>query len=278
MANTKHLSKFNLELVKRKKLQLKLFTWTIYSVFIAIILNIFTNPLVAFIYFLISSFIMKEFYLAKNIPNILVNGYLGEKNCLKLLKKLPKKFIIFNQIEIPSPLSKYNEFETDFMVIGKNTLFIVECKNFIGTISCKNEHEDWIKEEYDQYGNIKKHFLVKSPFKQIKRQKDSLKKFLLKLNLELEIFTILFLNMKEKDVNLPTVPEIPVFTNNQLMKYIKNVDKERNSFKTTTERSYIIDILISINQESINSRKARLTNKQYLLNYYEKDQSTKTII
>lgn len=278
MANTSYISKFNFELVNNTKLRMKLSFWILFSVIISFFLYSITSFMIGLFYFLCSSFMIKEFYFAKSMPQQLINGYVGEKNCLKILKKLPDEFTIFNQIEVPSSKSSFNEFETDFIVIGKNSIFIVECKSYIGKIICKNKNNDWQKEEYNQRGKLLRSFIIKSPFKQIYRQRRALLTFMDKLGLDLQVHTLLFLNADKKDIDIPEVPEIPVFTDKKIIKYIKELDKKDYSFKTINDQLNTMNILISINHESIHSRKLRLQNKQFLREYFEEGTSKKTIM
>ena len=272
MAITKHLSKFHFELVQQTKLKFKIRFWSIYALFPTIILLILNYGEISILYLCISSFFIKEFYLEDKQFRIHKSGYIGEKNCLKTLKKLSNDFIIFNQIEIPSKVSSYNEFETDFIVVGKNTVFIIESKKFNGKIFCEDRKTDWLKTKEDYKGNIIKKKIIKSPFNQIERQKKYLSLFLEKFNLNIEIQTLLFISIKKEKLKLPKVLEIPVFTSKDIVKHIKKVDKTKNSFISYDIRNKVLEILMSLNSESQNARQTRMRDKHYIFDYIAQKQ------
>ena len=273
MANTNNISAFNYNMVNNRRIELKVFLWIVF-IFVYMILYFFTSNIYISIYvFLISLFFVKNFYL-KPIAETFKSGYIGEKNALNTLRKLPKSFIIFNSIEIPSENSTFKEYETDFIVVGKNSCFIIETKSYTGIIHCDNEKRDWLKEEYTRNGKLVRSFIIKSPFSQVRNQIKVLQYFLKSFNITIDVFPLVFLNMKKENYHLPANHEIPVFNNKSINRFIKKVDENRNSFNSEQDRESFIEILTNLNKLSIKSRKDRLKDKNYLKdylrsNYYE---------
>ena len=198
-----------------------------------------------------------------------VSGNKGEKNTLKILNKLPKAFTIFNQIEIPSTESSFDEFETDFIVVGFNSIFIIEVKRYQGKIKCKNVNEDWIQQIFYSDGKLKLEKFVRSPFRQVSRQKRILYSFVLKYGIELDIKTLVFLNMNKRDYKLPKIVDIPVFSDKDINKHIQNVDKYFSSYINGYHREELVDLLIKQNEHSKRSRHLRLKDKSYLKEYFK---------
>jgi hypothetical protein len=234
--------------------------------FSLVILIITQDNILSLFWFFISSFIINQFYLQKSVNEIYESGYIGEKKCLNLLKKLPRDFIIFNQLEIPSESSSYNVVETDFIIIGKSTLFIIECKRFQSQIICENVQHDWLKNEFYEDGKLKKSIIIKSPLSQINKQKKFLELFLVNFSITVNIEKILFLDMDKENYSIPTNCKIPIFNNKRIIKYIKDSDVKEYSINAN-ERLLLIDVLSTLNQESIQSRKMRLKKREYIKSF-----------
>ncbi len=71
---------------------------------------------------------------------ILQAGVRGENTTLKILQKLPKDFTVLTN---PVILNRGVTMELDFVVIGKNGVFIVESKNHRGILSGKTSKPNW---------------------------------------------------------------------------------------------------------------------------------------
>ena len=268
MANSTFLSTFNYKMVKWAIFKRKISVWLVYSAILSLLILIVTrNLLFSLAWFLLTSFVLKEFYLPHPINKAFLSGFKGEQNCLVLLKKLPKGFTIFNQLEIPSEKSSFKEFETDFIVIGHNNLFIVEAKRYTGKISSNSLYSDWEKTEYYKNGNLKSKDIIKSPIKQILRQKDMLLDFLANYGLKLDIKTILYLNMDCENVDLPVNKAIPFFTDKTLITHIREVDKTTTSFIEGYKKEKLVEILVLLNEKSKLSRKNRLKDIKILKKY-----------
>ena len=273
MANITQISPFTVDIVKKAKFKNKILFWVITTSITSSMTYIVTNNIFMPLFsFLFVSILVKELYFSKNVNNIYLSGEQGEKNALKVLKKLPKSFTIFNQIEIPSSESSFNEFETDFIVVGRNSVFIVEVKNYHGHIICTNVNSDWTKQNFHRDGSISSTEIIKSPFMQVKNQKKILFGYLKKIDLELDIKTIIFLDMNKKDYEIKKSEEIPVFNDKKVNKYIKKIDQSRSSFINGYKREELINILQNLNGHSQSSRRTRLKDKNYLKGYFKEEE------
>ena len=70
------------------------------------------------------------------------HGLNAENKTLQSLMKLPNEFILFNNLDIPCERSGKNH-ETDMIVLGKNSVFVVEIKGNVGQIFCQENESDW---------------------------------------------------------------------------------------------------------------------------------------
>lgn len=71
---------------------------------------------------------------------ILQSGVKGEEQTLAILKKLPREYTVLTN---PVILNRGVTMELDFVVIGKNGVFIVETKNYRGIITGKTSKATW---------------------------------------------------------------------------------------------------------------------------------------
>ncbi len=270
MANCENISIFNFDLVKSSKLKKKFYFWIVSSVIMVMGTLVVTNKIEYSLFALfITTFLVIQFYYPNKVSGIIEYGYKGEKNCLKLLQKLPSDFIIFNQIEIPSEKSSYSEFESDFIVVGQNSVFLVEAKKYSGKIKSEDPQREWTRYKYDKTGNQVHASIIKNPISQVMRQKQYLCEYFLHFELELNPRTIVFLDMDTKNFDIAEDLETPIFNNKAMIKYIKKVDKSSTSFINGYNRDKVIDILISLNKNSNSSRKLRLKDKTNFKKYFE---------
>ncbi len=96
---------------------------------------------------------------------ILQSGLQGEGKALKLLKQLPKEYVVLAN---PVLRSRVGLAELDYLIIGDNGVFIVEVKNHGGIIIGDKQYEMWMQKKTTKKGNqYTNHF--KNPLLQVKR-------------------------------------------------------------------------------------------------------------
>lgn len=270
MANCTNISTFNFDLVKKAKFRKKLSFWIIFSLLTFLVTYLLTlNLAYAFFALLVATFLVIQFYYPEKIQSLIEYGYQGEKNCLKLLKKLPDDFVIFNQIEIPSEASSFLEFETDFIVVGQNSVFIIEAKRFAGKIESKGVNDIWSRKKFDR---TRKHLYsdtIKNPIRQVIKQKKYFSEYFLKNGLPLEPKTIVYLNMDKKDYNVAETDLVPIFNNKSILRYIKKIDQTQSSYVKSYSRDRVLELLSALNKNSVASRKNRLKDKIFMKEYLD---------
>lgn len=68
--------------------------------------------------------------------------------------------------------------ECDNIIVNNFGVFIIEAKNYSGSLSGNENDDEWKECKYDVYGDILEEKNVKNPIKQVRRQIDILSKYL----------------------------------------------------------------------------------------------------
>jgi hypothetical protein len=103
---------------------------------------------------------------------VLRAGAKGEQKTLNILKKLPKSFIIFNQVDIPYYNNPNRTQKIDYIIVGPSKIFIIEVKYNSGIISGSKDAEMWIAEKHSFTSEFK------NPMRQLLRQVKLLEQYL----------------------------------------------------------------------------------------------------
>ena len=103
-------------------------------------------------------------------------GERGEKVVTDEIKRVKRKDdYLFTNVEITF---KGKRTECDNIIINNFGVFIIETKNYSGSLSGNENDDEWVERKYDDYGNILEEKNVKNPIKQVRRQIDILSKYL----------------------------------------------------------------------------------------------------
>lgn len=82
---------------------------------------------------------------------------------------------LFTNVEISF---KGKRTECDNIIVNNFGVFIIEAKNYSGSLSGNENDDEWKECKYDVYGDILEEKNVKNPIKQVRRQIDILSKLL----------------------------------------------------------------------------------------------------
>jgi hypothetical protein len=96
-------------------------------------------------------------------------GIIGEQGVIEALKKLSNSYYLINDILLQKPYGNI-----DHIVLGPNGIFVIETKNYSGTIICNGD--EWHRRYKSKFGL--KDYAIASPSKQVKRNAVGLKNFL----------------------------------------------------------------------------------------------------
>lgn len=103
-------------------------------------------------------------------------GKRGEKIVTAEIKRVRRKDDhLFTNVEISF---NNRETECDNIIINNFGVFIIEAKNYSGSLSGNENDDEWKECKYDVYGDILEEKNVKNPIKQVRRQIDILSKYL----------------------------------------------------------------------------------------------------
>lgn len=101
-------------------------------------------------------------------------GKRGEKVVTDEIKRVKRKDdYLFTNVKISF---KGKRTECDNIIVNNFGVFIIEVKNYSGSLSGNENDDEWGERKYDDYGNIIEEKNVKNPIKQVRRQIDILSK------------------------------------------------------------------------------------------------------
>lgn len=171
--------------------------------------------LVLALVFIIAFLIFRKKY------NILQSGVRGEETTLKILQKLPKDFTILTN---PVILNRGVSMELDFVVIGKNGVFIVESKNHRGIITGKTSKTNWKQVKHGKNDKVYEKEItnpVKQSYRQCRRMEELFKDFDITAN----VYPVLYFvdNRTELKIHDDADLNVAIFNREEpLLSYIQN--------------------------------------------------------
>ncbi len=142
-------------------------------------------PVVLLIISIVSFFVS---FIYQRKFEILKAGVRGENNTLDILKKLPREYTIISN---PVILNRGVSLELDFIVIGKNGVFIVESKNYRGIISGKTSKSSWKQIKHGKNDKVYEKE-VDNPVKQSFRQSRRMLELFRDFDITADVYPILF--------------------------------------------------------------------------------------
>lgn len=161
------------------------------------------------------------FLIFRKRYNILQAGVRGEESTLKILQKLPKEFTILTN---PVILNRGITMELDFVVIGKNGVFIVESKNHRGIISGKTSKPNWKQVKHGKNDKVYEKEItnpVKQSYRQCRRMEELFKDFDISAN----VYPILYFvdNRTELKIQDDADLNVAIFNKEEpMLDYIQN--------------------------------------------------------
>lgn len=120
--------------------------------------------------------------------SVLKSGVDGEKAAGQALKGLPKGYTVITN---PVLYHRGSVNELDFVVVGKNGVFIVETKNYRGMIVGKTSQQSWKQIKQGKNGRTYEKE-VKNPVNQACRQAKKMSRLLADLKITADIYPILY--------------------------------------------------------------------------------------
>ncbi len=171
------------------------------------------------ILFVVALVMLICFFVFRKKYNILLSGVKGENNTLEILKKLPKDFTIITN---PVILNRGVTLELDFVVIGKNGVFIVESKNYRGIISGKTSKPNWKQIKHGKNDKVYEKE-VGNPVKQAHRQGRRMLEMFRDFDITADIYPIVYFVDSRTELKIQDDADVGVAVFNkekQLLDYI----------------------------------------------------------
>jgi hypothetical protein len=166
-------------------------------------------------------------------------GVIGEQSIVELLKNLGDEFYLINDIVLQKPYGNI-----DHVVLGPNGIFVIETKNYGGTIVCNGD--EWYRRYRGKYGP--KDYPLPSPSKQAKRNAVQLRAFLINniknRNIDLKrLFVNCLLVFTGSDIDLDlNNPTVPILKAEELPSFIANF--ESNNKFSAVDLEFIANSII----------------------------------
>lgn len=152
---------------------------------------------------------------------ILQSGVRGEETTLKILQKLPKEFTVLTN---PVILNRGVTMELDFVVIGKNGVFIVESKNHRGIISGNTSKPSWKQVKHGKNDKVYEKE-IKNPVKQSYRQCRRMEELFKDFDITANVYPILYFvdNRTELKILDDAEMNVAIFNREEpMLDYIQN--------------------------------------------------------
>lgn len=162
------------------------------------------------------------FLIFRKQHSILLSGVRGEDATLKILQRLPKSFTIITN---PVILNRGITMELDFVVVGKNGVFIVETKNHRGILSGKTSKPNWKQIKHGKNDKVYEKEItnpVKQSYRQCRRMEELFKDF----DISASVFPVLYFVDSRTELKIQDDADLGVAIFNdseEMLNYIENI-------------------------------------------------------
>ncbi len=153
------------------------------------------------------------FFAFKKKFAILNAGVRGESATLDVLKKLPKDYTVITN---PVLLNRGVSMELDFVVVGKNGVFIIESKNLNGVLKGKIDDSQWTQVKHGKNNKVYEK-RVGNPLKQAHRQGRRMLEMFRDFDITADVFSIVYFTDTRTELKLAddTQTDVTIFKNPQ---------------------------------------------------------------
>ncbi len=161
------------------------------------------------------------FIIFRKRYGILQSGVRGEETTLKILQRLPKEFTVLTN---PVILNRGITMELDFVVVGKNGVFIIESKNHRGIITGKTSKPSWRQVKHGKNDKVYEKEItnpVKQSYRQCRRMEEVFRDF----NISANVFSVLYFVDSRTELKIIDDADmnVAIFNNEEfLLNYIQN--------------------------------------------------------
>jgi hypothetical protein len=185
-----------------------------------------------------------KIYKLRNEANKLGAGLDGELNTVQSLAVLSDDYTIICN---PKITTNNNFNELDNLIIGPNGIFIIETKNYVGTISGDVKDHDWIQERTVRGKDITKDFY--NPIMQVQQHGRRLEEFLRLNSINFKPRQIVYFVNPETTLNIVGQSDVQVFSNQDLDNMLNFINTFNNNVDISNEDKETIVNAIMENQK-----------------------------
>lgn len=170
-------------------------------------------------------------------------GMNGEKLTESVLSTLPDSYLIVPNVQLRVQQRKG---EIDHLVLGDNGIFVVETKNYKGTLSGDVHDGSLTKDKYSSGGTLSTK-TVTNPVRQVKRETMMLKDILAEAGIRKRVESLVFFSDLDLDYSVTGFdPNVQVFLagedgNEQMLEYIQ---RSRKAHLSDWEKQVILNRLL----------------------------------
>jgi Holliday junction resolvase-like predicted endonuclease len=172
-------------------------------------------------------------------------GAAGEAQALSILKQLPNRFTVFNQINLPNRHSSTGANEADLIVCGSNVIFIIEVKHNHGSIVCDERAAHWHITKTGRKGT-EYTTQMRNPVRQVQQLTRLLGAYLKENGTPPWIQGVVLFTHAKASFNTFTQASVPILQPHQLIGYIESF--HAHTAKNTLNHDAVINTIAQLRQ------------------------------
>jgi len=158
-------------------------------------------------------------WASQNGSEIIRAGAAGEDIAVEILKELPDGYTIYNQVDIPNEKSRTGFNEADLIVVGPNSIFVVEVKHNNGNIVGTYGDREWTVNKVGR-GGTEYSNSMRNPIFQVKNVVRLLLEDMKKKKSRAWIQGIVLFSNDSAEISISGTSNIPVLRNDEFVEYI----------------------------------------------------------
>lgn len=175
-------------------------------------------------------------WASQNGSEILRAGAVGEDLAVEILQKLPDSYTVYNQVDIPNDKSKTGFNEADLIVVGPNSIFVIEVKHNNGKIVGTDGDRKWSVNKVGRGGTAYSKSM-RNPISQVKKTVWLLSEDMKKKKSRAWIQGVVLFSNDAAEILISGTSNIPILRNDELVEYILSYESKSSisSLEKVTE-------------------------------------------
>lgn len=166
-------------------------------------------------------------WASQNGSEIIRAGAAGEDIAVEILQQLPDSYTIYNQVDIPNEKSKTGFNEADLIVVGPNSIFVIEVKHNNGSIVGTDGDREWTVNKVGRGGGEYSKSM-RNPISQVKKAVWLLSEDMKKKKSRAWIQGVVLFSNDAVEITISGTSNIPVLRNDEIVEYILSYQSKSN--------------------------------------------------